>query len=47
MPYCLQIKNQIYVHDRKLFTIVNNLKVGKKNRALLRKKTIKNVGLKL
>ena len=31
----------------KLFTIVNNLKVGKGKSSITKKKTIKNLGLKL
>ena len=35
----------MYVHDRKLFTIVNNLKVGKGKLSITKKK--KYLGLKL
>ena len=38
MSYYLQIKNEIYVHDRKLFTIVSNLKVGKGKSSITKKK---------
>ena len=45
-PFSIQnskilIKNEIYVHYRKLFTIVNNLRAGKESQALLGKKLSK------
>ena len=33
----------MYVHDRKLFTIVNNLKVGKGKLSITRKKRLSKI----
>ena len=41
LSYCLQIKNLTYVHDRKLFTILNNLNVGKGKSSITEKKLSK------
>ena len=41
MSYCLQIKKEIYVHDRKLLWI----KEGKGKSSITKKKTIKNLSL--
>ena len=43
--YKLKAKYNIYVHNRKLFTIVNNVKVRKGKSIITKKKTIKDLGL--
>ena len=42
-----KLKAKISVHDRKLFKIVNNLKVRKGKSSITKEKTIRNLGLKL
>ena len=42
-----KLKTKYMSTIEKLFTIVNNLKVGKGKLSITKKKTIKNLGLKL